>query len=134
MVNLHLRAVLIFILILQVSIPYFAFPKVLLREKQRLRWEEKGEYYSTRRLKSESNTLERQNGQELMGYSDATRDTREKSKEYGKDIKGTLSFSGRLDPIIFSFRTCIVIPKMFGKILIPFMLFPLSCIFVYKHI
>lgn len=62
----------------------------MLREKQRLRWEEKGEYYSTRRLKSESNTLERQNGQELMGYSDPSRgnDAREKSKEYGKDIKG----------------------------------------------
>ncbi|KFM82307.1 Solute carrier organic anion transporter family member 5A1, partial [Stegodyphus mimosarum] len=73
------------ILLLLVSIPYFAFPKVLLREKQRLRWEEKGEYYSTRRLKSESNTLERQNGQEMVTYSE--QNSREKSKEYGKDIK-----------------------------------------------
>lgn len=66
----------------------------MLREKQRLRWEQKGEYYSTRRLKSEGNTLERQNGQELMGYSDPSRgnDAREKSKEYGKDIKGKLLF------------------------------------------
>lgn len=70
------------------SIPYFAFPKVLLREKQRLRWEEKGEYYSTRRLKSESNTLERQNGQEMVTYSEPGNNAREKSKEYGKDIKG----------------------------------------------
>ncbi|GFY31190.1 solute carrier organic anion transporter family member 3A1 [Trichonephila clavipes] len=77
------------ILLLLVSIPYFAFPKVLLREKQRLRWEQKGEYYSTRRLKSESNTLERQNGQEMVTYSEPNtgHNVKEKSKEYGKDIK-----------------------------------------------
>lgn len=78
------------VLLLTVSVPYFAFPKVLIREKQRLRWEEKGEFYNNKRLKSETNTLERQNGQELMNYADSNpghSNPKEKLKEYGKDIK-----------------------------------------------